>query len=103
MGESSGGKRLMPIAALGRVAGLADPCSGRTQADRIRFVQVSALTEYPDLLDHPSTASIFPSDAIERARSLLKEIGSVGAYSHSMGVPAIRKRVAQFIESAFPL
>ncbi|BGO95134.1 hypothetical protein NBRC10512_006418 [Rhodotorula toruloides] len=61
--------------------------------------QVSALTEYPDLLDHPSTSSIFPSDAIERARSLLKEIGSVGAYSHSMGVPAIRKRVAQFIEN----
>ncbi|GAA5826648.1 hypothetical protein JCM11251_002834 [Rhodosporidiobolus azoricus] len=60
--------------------------------------QISALTEYPALLDHPASPQIFPSDAIKRARSLLEEIGSVGAYSHSMGVPAIRKRVAQFIE-----
>ncbi|GAA5995362.1 uncharacterized protein JCM10292_005125 [Rhodotorula paludigena] len=60
--------------------------------------QIAALTEYPDLLNHPSTAQIFPQDAIDRARSLLQEIGSVGAYSHSMGVPAIRKRVAKFIE-----
>ncbi|BGP51214.1 alanine transaminase [Rhodotorula kratochvilovae] len=59
--------------------------------------QISALTEYPDLLEHPATSQIFPSDAIERARSILQEIGSTGAYSHSMGVPAIRKRVAQFI------
>ncbi|NXD32445.1 ALAM protein, partial [Spelaeornis formosus] len=60
--------------------------------------QIAALTEYPDLLNHPSTAQIFPQDAIDRARSLLQEIGSVGAYSHSMGVPAIRKRVAKFID-----
>ncbi|GAA5874311.1 hypothetical protein JCM16303_005806 [Sporobolomyces ruberrimus] len=60
--------------------------------------QISALTEYPDLLDHPASASIFPKDAIDRARSLISEIGSTGAYSHSMGVPAIRKRVAKFIE-----
>ncbi|GAA5984397.1 hypothetical protein JCM10908_003332 [Rhodotorula pacifica] len=60
--------------------------------------QVSALCDYPDLLDHPSTPSIFPSDAIARARSLIGDIGSTGAYSHSMGNPAIRKRVAKFIE-----
>ncbi|GAA6061947.1 hypothetical protein JCM10212_001989 [Sporobolomyces blumeae] len=60
--------------------------------------QISALTEYPDLLDHPSSRDIFPKDALDRARTLLSEIGSTGAYSHSMGVPAIRKRVAQFIE-----
>ncbi|GAA6009605.1 hypothetical protein JCM10207_004121 [Rhodosporidiobolus poonsookiae] len=60
--------------------------------------QISALTEYPDLIDHPASAQIFPKDAIARARSLIEEIGSTGAYSHSMGVPAIRRRVAQFIE-----
>ncbi|GAA5926019.1 pyridoxal phosphate-dependent aminotransferase [Sporobolomyces koalae] len=59
--------------------------------------QISALTEYPALLDHPAAASIFPKDAVERARNLLNEIGSTGAYSHSMGVPAIRKRIANFI------
>ncbi|GAA6043938.1 hypothetical protein JCM8097_000912 [Rhodosporidiobolus ruineniae] len=61
--------------------------------------QVSALTEYPELLDHPASSQIFPKDAIDRARTLLEEIGSTGAYSHSMGVPAIRRRVAQFIEN----
>ncbi|GAA5853087.1 hypothetical protein JCM8547_000197 [Rhodosporidiobolus lusitaniae] len=60
--------------------------------------QISALTEYPDLIDHPASSQIFPQDAIKRARQLLTEIGSTGAYSHSMGVPAIRRRVAQFIE-----
>ncbi|GAA5878049.1 hypothetical protein JCM1840_001727 [Sporobolomyces johnsonii] len=60
--------------------------------------QIAALTEYPDLIDHPASAQIFPKDAIERARTIIEEIGSTGAYSHSMGVPAIRKRVAQFIE-----
>ncbi|GAA5970626.1 hypothetical protein JCM3765_006120 [Sporobolomyces pararoseus] len=60
--------------------------------------QISALTEYPALLDHPASSSVFPKDAIDRARNLLNEIGSTGAYSHSMGVPAIRKRIAQFIE-----
>ncbi|CAG8570675.1 3397_t:CDS:2 [Acaulospora colombiana] len=65
------------------------------------FRQVAALTEYPDLLspenqDH--VKALFPSDAIERARKLLKQIGSVGAYSHSQGVPHIRQDVAKFIE-----
>jgi len=64
--------------------------------------QIAALTEYPDLIDHPSSKDIFPSDAIERARTLLEEIGSTGAYSHSMGVPSIRKRVAKFIAGPYP-
>jgi len=46
---------------------------------------------------------MFPADALKRARSLLAEVGSVGAYSHSMGVPAIRQRVADFISSQSPL
>ena len=71
---------------------LSTPCSPRSQ--------ISALTEYPDLISHPLSKEIFPSDALERARSLLEEIGSTGAYSHSMGVPSIRKRVAKFIAGA---
>jgi len=63
----------------------------------ITFVrQVAALTEYPELIKTAKDA--FPPDAIERAQELLTEIGSIGAYSHSQGVPFIRKSVASFIE-----
>ncbi len=51
-------------------------------------------------MDHPLADQIYPSDVIARARSLRSEIGSVGAYSHSKGVLAIRQRVAKFIEGA---
>lgn len=65
------------------------------------FRQVLALLEYPNLIDHED---ILPSlgykqDAIDRARWLLKEIGSVGAYSQSAGAPAIRRSVAKYIEN----
>lgn len=59
---------------------------------------MAALTEYPDLIDHPESSKIFPADVLARAKKTVQEIGSSGAYSHSMGVPAIRKRVASFIE-----
>ena len=59
------------------------------------------MTEYPELLDHPLASQIYPADALKRARWLLEEIGSIGAYSHSKGVPAIRKLVAKFIEGPF--
>lgn len=49
-------------------------------------------------MDNPLSPQLFATDAIERARSLLKEVGSTGAYTHSKGVPAIRKHVAEFIE-----
>lgn len=65
------------------------------------FRQVLALLENPKLLDHPDVLEStfgYPSDAIERARWLLSEIGSVGAYSQSAGAPAIRQSVAKFIE-----
>jgi alanine transaminase len=45
-----------------------------------------------------SGKDIFPKDAIARAKELYDEIGSIGAYSHSQGVPYIRKQVAKFIE-----
>lgn len=44
------------------------------------------------------TNGVFPGDAIARARELYEEIGSIGAYSHSQGVPFIRENVARFIE-----
>ena len=43
---------------------------------------------------------LFPSDVIHRARELYAEIGSIGAYSHSQGVPFIRGNVAKFIQGA---
>ena len=59
--------------------------------------QVAALTEYPELIK--SAANLFPKDVVARAKELLEEIGSIGAYSHSQGVPLVRKSVAEFISS----
>lgn len=54
------------------------------------------MTEYPPLIE--SGKHLFPPDVIARASELNKDIGSVGAYSHSQGVPLIRKHVAEFIQ-----
>ncbi|CAO0795806.1 unnamed protein product [Mucor circinelloides] len=65
------------------------------------FRQVASLCDNPELLkkEHRALVSqLYPSDALERAETLLKSIGSVGAYSHSQGVPQIRNTVAQFIK-----
>ena len=65
------------------------------------FRQVLALCENPKLLEHPDVLKSsfgYPQDAIDRARWMLKEAGSVGAYSMSAGVPAFRQSVAKFIE-----
>ncbi|GAA97564.1 uncharacterized protein L969DRAFT_91476 [Mixia osmundae IAM 14324] len=62
------------------------------------FRQVAALCECPDLLDNPLAPKLFAQDAIDRAREYIKAIGSVGAYSHSKGVPLIRQYVADFLE-----
>ena len=58
--------------------------------------QILALCEYPALMD--SAPDLFPADAIEAARAILK--GSrhgVGAYSESKGLRFIREAVAEFI------
>ncbi|KAI9140283.1 pyridoxal phosphate-dependent transferase [Paraphysoderma sedebokerense] len=63
--------------------------------------QVSALLELPALLDPKNKAAVlelFPADAVRRAEKLSNQIGSIGAYSHSQGIPAIRENVARFIE-----
>ncbi|KAK9475848.1 pyridoxal phosphate-dependent transferase [Lipomyces japonicus] len=61
------------------------------------FRQVLSLVQYPELLNNEYTPRIFPSDAIQRASTLLKEIGSVGSYSQSQGVPYIRRSIANYI------
>lgn len=52
--------------------------------------------EWPELAKLAPDA--FPEDVRERAKELSAEIGSIGAYSHSQGVPIIRKNVAAFIQ-----
>ncbi|KAG5219664.1 pyridoxal phosphate-dependent transferase [Salix suchowensis] len=59
--------------------------------------QVAALMEWPALAEIAPDA--FPKDVIARAKELQEEIGSIGAYSHSQGVPFIRQNVAKFIEA----
>ncbi|KAG8933612.1 hypothetical protein FRC02_011534 [Tulasnella sp. 418] len=59
--------------------------------------QVAALLEYTELMG--KGGDLFPKDVIARAKELYEEIGSIGAYSHSQGVPFIRKNVAKFIEA----
>lgn len=61
------------------------------------YRQVSALVEYPPLMKE---TKIFPRDTIVRASELLASMGgSVGAYSHSQGIPLIRQRIADFISN----
>src|SRR6266849_9771594 len=52
--------------------------------------------EWPTLAELARDA--FPEDVIARAKELQSEIGSIGAYSHSQGVPFIRKNIARFIQ-----
>ncbi|KAL3452569.1 pyridoxal phosphate-dependent transferase [Aspergillus insuetus] len=65
------------------------------------FRQVLSLLENPLLLNNKDalrTTFGYQDDVIERAEGLLAEVQSVGAYSHSQGVPLIRESVAKFIE-----
>lgn len=55
------------------------------------FRQVLALIEYPPLLEMDN---IFPSDTISIAKKILENIKSVGAYSHSQGIPLVREVIA---------
>ncbi|KAH7321323.1 pyridoxal phosphate-dependent transferase [Stachybotrys elegans] len=65
------------------------------------YRQVLSLLENPKLLEHEDALKNimgYPSDVVERAQWLLKQVGSVGAYSASAGVPAIKESVAKFLE-----
>ncbi|KAL0636822.1 alanine transaminase [Maublancomyces gigas] len=59
------------------------------------FRQVLSILEYPALLEQ---VQLFPADVRERAKWLLEQVGSVGAYSQSQGCLSLRKSVARFIE-----
>nr|POE64958.1 putative alanine aminotransferase, mitochondrial [Quercus suber] len=65
------------------------------------FRQVASLMENPLLLENEEALEKsfgYKSDVIARAKKLLKDVKSVGAYSQSQGGPAIRQSVADFIE-----
>ena len=65
------------------------------------FRQVASLLENPGLLEHEDllTGSIgYKKDVFERAKKLLSDVKSVGAYSQSNGAPIIRESIAKFIE-----
>ena len=56
--------------------------------------------QYPELLEHADTGNlgdVFPSDVVARARALLKETGSVGAYSSNYAFHHVRELVANYI------
>ncbi|KAI9742981.1 MAG: hypothetical protein M1818_003276 [Claussenomyces sp. TS43310] len=65
------------------------------------FRQVLSLLEYTPLLQHEDILLEqlgYQKDVVERAKWLLKQVGSVGAYSASAGALGIRQSVANFIE-----
>lgn len=65
------------------------------------FRQVLSLVEYPPLLEKEDVllnSLGYKKDVIERAKWLLKQVGSVGAYSASGGALGIKESVAKFIE-----
>ncbi|KAE8160163.1 pyridoxal phosphate-dependent transferase [Aspergillus tamarii] len=65
------------------------------------FRQVLSLLENPQLLNNTEalrTSFGYEQDVVDRAKKLLADVQSVGAYSHSQGAPVIRQSVAQFIE-----
>lgn len=65
------------------------------------FRQVLSILEYPPLLENEKALKEglgYKQDVIDRAKWLLSEVQSVGAYSQSQGVPGIRTSVANFLE-----
>jgi alanine transaminase len=68
------------------------------------FRQVLSILENPVLLEKADVLVNqlgYKPDVLQRAERLLKDVGSVGAYSASNGVPSIRQSVADFLESKF--
>ncbi|KAG9254680.1 pyridoxal phosphate-dependent transferase [Emericellopsis atlantica] len=65
------------------------------------FRQVASILENPQLLEKEEVLLNglgYKSDVVDRAKWLLKHVGSVGAYSASNGVPAIKESIAKFLE-----
>ena len=56
------------------------------------LLQVTALMAAPFLMDHPAAASVFPADAIARARKMYAMFGgALGAYTDSRGNAGVRQ------------
>lgn len=49
-------------------------------------------------MEDETLRSHFPKDAVERAKLILDDVGSVGAYSHSKGAAIVRQHIKEFIE-----
>ncbi|KAI4142703.1 MAG: hypothetical protein LQ340_007256 [Diploschistes diacapsis] len=65
------------------------------------FRQVLSILEYPALLEKEDVLRDglgYKQDVIDRAKWLLNDVHSVGAYSQSQGAAGIRDSVAKFIE-----
>lgn len=60
------------------------------------YRQVLAACIYPSLIDIDPPC--IPADACDRARRLLGEKNTIGAYTHSQGYPHIRVSVSNFIK-----
>ena len=60
--------------------------------------QILSLLEYPAIMETPESLKIFPADVIKRAKMILEENPSgTGAYTQSVGIPFIRRAIAEFI------
>lgn len=60
--------------------------------------QMLCLLEYPVLLEDPHVAASFPKDIVQRVKHILQIYPhGTGAYSHSGGIPFVRKAVADFV------
>ncbi|KAH3686222.1 hypothetical protein WICPIJ_002800 [Wickerhamomyces pijperi] len=57
------------------------------------YRSVLSILQSPSLLE----TDVFPEDVKARAKTLLDNVGSVGAYSHSQGSSVVRESIAKFI------
>jgi alanine transaminase len=56
----------------------------------------------PELLNNENletTKRLFAADAITRAKKYVQSVPSMGAYTHSQGILAVRKEIADFIQA----
>lgn len=60
------------------------------------YRQVLSILQYPELLSEELGAK-FPADVKQRAKVILDNVGSIGAYSLSQGAAYFRQSIAEFI------
>eukprot|EP01116_Phalansterium_solitarium_P022553 TRINITY_DN7488_c0_g2_i1.p1 TRINITY_DN7488_c0_g2~~TRINITY_DN7488_c0_g2_i1.p1 ORF type:complete len:515 (-),score=233.51 TRINITY_DN7488_c0_g2_i1:386-1930(-) len=95
--QKAGGARQLPFDEI-VYCNIGNPQS-LGQAPLTYFRQLVALLEYPELMKSEHVDALFPEDVIERAQRCLKlNPAGLGAYSHSQGIPFVRRSIADFIE-----